>query len=252
MTLAISEIYRHPVKSLTAERLETVTLKPGEALPNDRRFGIAHASAQFDALAPAHLKKSNFLTLVRNDRLAALETHFDDATDTLTILRDGKQVTRGQLTTPVGRSIIEQFFASFAAGEVRGTPKLLEGKGFAFTDQSEQLISLIGHASVSDLERVVGEPVDHRRFRANFYFTGGRPWEEFSWVGREITIGGLRFRVEKRIERCAATNINPETAKIDLNIPLALRKGFAHLDMGVYLRALDGGVIGPGAEIDPG
>ena len=249
MSLAISEIYRHPVKSLTAEKLASVAVTPGEALPNDRRFGIAHASAQFDALEPAHLKKTNFLTLVRNDRLASLSTTFDDATNTLTIFRDGKQVTRGQLTTTIGRSIIEQFFASFAAGEVRGTPKLLEGKGFAFTDQSDQLISLIGHASVTDLERVVGQPVDHRRFRANFYFTGGRPWEEFSWVGREITIGGLRFAVEKRIERCAATSINPETAKIDMNIPLSLRKGFAHLDMGVFLRALDGGTVETGAEI---
>ena len=34
-----------------------------------------------------------------------------------------------------------------------------------------------------------------------------------------------------------------------MNIPLSLRKGFAHLDMGVFLRALDGGTVETGAEI---
>ena len=122
MALSISQIYRYPVKSLTAEALESVRLTRDQVLPNDRRFGIAHASAQFDSLAPEHLPKSNFLNLMRNERLALLSTSFDDSTDSLTIMRDGKQVARGQITTPVGRSIIEQFFASFATGDVRGTP----------------------------------------------------------------------------------------------------------------------------------
>lgn len=249
MTYEISQIYRHPVKSLTAESLNTVSLSEGRTLPNDRRFGIAHASAQFDPLEPEHLRKSNFLTLVRNDRLASLQTQFDDDTDTLTIFRDGKQVSRGQLTSPVGRSIIEQFFASFAASDVRGTPKVLEGRGFTFTDQSDQLISFIGHASIDDLERVVGKPVDHRRFRANFYFTGAAAWEEFSWIGRRLKVGDAVVEVVKRIDRCAATNVNPDSAEIDLNIPLALRKGFNHIDMGVFGRVIEAGTVGTGSKI---
>jgi len=27
------------------------------------------------------------------------------------------------------------------------------------------------------------------RFRANLYFSGGRPWAEFDWIGQEIQIG---------------------------------------------------------------
>ena len=38
--------------------------------------------------------------LMRDERLATLRSQFDDASETLTILRDGKQVARGQLTTP--------------------------------------------------------------------------------------------------------------------------------------------------------
>ena len=243
MALSISQIYRYPVKSLTAEALESVRLTRDQVLPNDRRFGIAHASAQFDSLAPEHLPKSNFLNLMRNERLALLSTSFDDSTDSLTIMRDGKQVARGQITTPVGRSIIEQFFASFATGDVRGTPKLLDGHEIAFTDQGTPLVSLIGHASIRDLERVAGEPVDHRRFRANFYFEGEKPWEEFNWVGQEISIGDVRLQVEKRIERCAATNVHPDQGTRDMNLPLTLKKGFSHIDMGVYARVISDGAV---------
>jgi MOSC domain-containing protein len=34
-------IYRYPVKGLSAEKLDRVTLTPGECLPHDRRFAIA-------------------------------------------------------------------------------------------------------------------------------------------------------------------------------------------------------------------
>ena len=180
---------------------------------------------------------------MRHERLALLSTSFDDSTGTLTILRGGKQVARGQITTPVGRSIIEQFFASFAAGDVRGTPKLLDGHDTAFTDQGSPLVSIIGQASIRDLERVVGEPVDHRRFRANFYFEGDRPWEEFTWVGQEVSIGDIRLQVVKRIERCAATNVHPDQGTRDMNLPLALKKGFSHIDMGVYARVISDGTV---------
>ncbi|MEQ8710214.1 MAG: MOSC domain-containing protein [Rhodospirillales bacterium] len=250
MVLSVSQIYRYPVKSLSAEALDSVSLTPDQVLPNDRRFGIAHVSALFDPLAPEHLPKSNFLNLMRNERLALLSTSFDDSTNTLTIMRDGKQVARGQITTPVGRSIIEQFFASFAAGDVRGTPRLLDGRETtAFTDQESPLVSLIGHASIRDLERVAGEPVDHRRFRANFYFEGGSPWEEFGWAGQEISIGDVRLRVEKRIDRCAATNVHPEQGIRDMNLPLTLKKGFSHIDMGVYARVITSGSVSVGQSL---
>ena len=40
--------------------------------------------------------------------------------------------------------------------------------------------------------------------------------------------------VQQRIDRCAATNVDPETADRDLNIPKDLQRGFGHVDLGVY------------------
>ncbi len=50
--------------------------------------------------------------LMRNERLAALKTDYDEASHTLTIQRDGREVARADLRTKEGRLAIEAFFAA--------------------------------------------------------------------------------------------------------------------------------------------
>jgi uncharacterized protein YcbX len=118
-----------------------------------------------------------------------------------------------------------------------------------FSDVREKCLSLINLASVRDLERVVRRPVDPLRFRANLYVEGLAAWAEFDWSGGEIEMGGARLRVIGRIERCTATNVDPETAARDMNIPLALQRGFGHVDMGIYAKVLTAGEITVGDRI---
>jgi hypothetical protein len=250
MPITVTQIYRYPVKGLTGEPLDRVHLEPGATLPGDRRFAIALGSAAFDG-EPHWLPKGNFLNLSRNERLARLESRFDDNDQTLTLLRGGKQVCRAKLSEPTGRAIVEQFFAAFAGSEARGTPRLIEVPDQPMSDVPEKVLSLINLASVRDLERVVTQPVDPLRFRGNLYIDGGEAWEEFTWVGRTIAIGAARLRVTQRIDRCAATNVNPATAERDRNIPRALMQGFGHGDCGVYAEVTAGGEIAPGAVITP-
>jgi uncharacterized protein YcbX len=255
MTLAIAHLYRHPVKGLTPEPLTRVDLTPGEGLPHDRRFAIAHGATRFDPSAPEWMPKTNFLMLMKDERLAKLRTRFDDATAILTVERDGKTVARASLEDPTGRTVLEQFFAAYLKAESRGAPKIVSAPGHMFSDVAAKVVSIIGLASIADLERVARAPVDPRRFRANVYFAGGRPWEEMQWVGRQIAIGPaadpVRLEVMKPITRCAATNVNPETAERDLNLPLALQQGFGHPNMGIYARVLSGGAIAVGDSIAP-
>lgn len=251
MPLNITAIYRHPVKGLTPEPLETVALTPGQGLPHDRRFALAHGSTRFDPAAPEWMPKTNFLMLMRNERLARLRTRFDDATGVLTIQRDGKTVASGNLGELAGRTVIEQFFAAYMEGEARGAPKLVEAPGHMFSDVARKVVSIIGLASIRDLERVVRAPIDPRRFRANVYVEGGRPWQEFDWIDREFRLGDARLKVVKRIQRCAATNVDPESGQRDLNLPLALQQGFRHADMGIYAEVIDGGTIAIGSELTP-
>lgn len=251
MSLKITAIYRHPVKGLTPEPLDRVSLTPGQGLPQDRRFALAHGSTRFDPAAPEWMPKTNFLMLMRNERLARLRTRFDDATGTLTVQRDGKTVASGNIQDTAGRTVIEQFFAAYLQAEARGAPKLVESPGHMFSDVARKVVSIIGLASIRDLERVARAPIDPRRFRANVYFEGGRPWQEFDWVDQEIRLGGVRLKVVKRIQRCAATNVDPETGQRDLNLPLSLQQGFRHTDMGIYAEVLEPGTIAIDDAVTP-
>jgi hypothetical protein len=53
----------------------------------------------------------------------------------------------------------------------------------------------------------------------------------------------------KRIVRCAAVNVDPESAARDLDIPHALMRRFGHADCGVYAEVIAGGAIGVGDAI---
>ena len=84
----------------------------------------------------------------------------------------------------------------------------------------------------------MGRSLDQRRFRANIYVDHLPAWSELGLVGKEIDIGGASFRVARRTRRCPATNVNPETAERDADVPKALSSHFGHADLGVYLEVL--------------
>ncbi len=252
MKATIASIYRYPVKSLSAEPLARTNLQPGKILPGDRRFALALASTRFDGHAPQWQSKRAFLALTKHAKLAALETLYDDETTDLTVLRGGKQVARGKLCDPVGRAIIEDFFAAYMGSDSHGKPHLTDGgEDISLTDQKDKLVSIINLASLRDLERVGGAGLDPLRFRANIYVDGIEPWSEFKWIGSEIEAGEVVFSVTERTDRCAAINVNPENGDRDQNLIKALQVGFGHTDMGVFASVTKGGDLAVGDAIGP-
>jgi len=239
----IAGLYRYPVKGLSPERLESVTLSPGATFPLDRAWAIENGPAPFDPAAPKYLPKARFLMLMRNERLAALDTRLDDATTTLTIRRDGRIVATGRLDTADGRAAIEAFFDDYERDELRGPAKVLHAPGFSFSDVAAKVVSLINLDSVRDLCARIGADIHPLRFRGNLLVEGLPAWSELDLEGRRITVGGVVFKGHKRIVRCAATNVNPDTAARDMEIPRALDHAFGHSDCGLYLRVVEGGEI---------
>ena len=237
----VRQICRYPVRGLNAETLDTITLTPGVGLPDDRRFAIAYGLGTG--------AKRGYFALVEEERLAQLRVAYDADGPTLTISRQGRQVVSGNPTDQTGRMLLNQFFAGFLAGSPRGTPSVQELDEAERAASRECPVSLINLASVRDLERVARQPVDPRRFRGNILIDGLAPWAEFGWIGREIRIGGTRLKVVERTQRCAATSVNPDTAERDMNVPLTLRKGFGHMDMGVYAEVVDGGTVKTGDAV---
>ena len=246
----LEKIYRYPVKGLSAEPMARASLSAGQTIAGDRQYAIENGPIGFDPAAPAYFPKQRFLMLMRNERLARLDARFDDATHTLA-LRDGGDTVRGDLSTPEGRRRIEAFFAAICADELRGPPKVLHAPGHSFSDVARKVVSIINLASVATIETLVGAPVDPLRFRANIYAEGWPPWHELDLVGRTLAIGAdARLRVVKRIERCAATNVEPGTGIRDLTIPHSLLRACGHTDCGVYAEVIAGGTIAPGDRID--
>ena len=247
---AIAAIYRYPVKGLGPDRLESAELVPGRTIAGDRLYAIENGPSGFDPAQPAYLPKSRFLMLMRNERLAALRTVFDQTTHTLAITADGREAARGDLRTAEGRAAIEQFFATFCADELRGPPKVLHAMGHSFSDVARKVVSIINLASVAELETILGVPVDPLRFRANLYVEGWPAWSELDFVGREIAIGkSARLKVVKRIVRCAATNVDPDTGVRDLAIPDTLMRNLGHTDCGIYAEVIAGGMVACGDQI---
>jgi uncharacterized protein YcbX len=87
------------------------------------------------------------------------------------------------------------------------------------------------------------------RFRANLYASGWPAWHEFELVGQTLAIGEARLKVIKRIARCAAVNVDPETAARDLEIPPTLMRRLGHADCGIYAEVIAGGTIAAGDNI---
>jgi uncharacterized protein YcbX len=187
---------------------------------------------------------------MRNARLAELRTAFDETNHTLAIRSEKREAARGDLRTPEGRAAIEQFFAEFCADELRGPPKALCAEGHSFSDVARKVISIINLASVAALEAVTGAPVHPLRFRGNLQVVGWLAWHEFDLLNQEISIGpSARLKVVKRIVRCAATEVDPETGIRDLEIPRTLMKTYGHADCGVYAEVIEAGPIAIGDTV---
>lgn len=245
----VTQLYRYPVKGLTAEPLQQVALTVGEGLPFDRAYAIENGPGRFDPANPQHLPKIAFLMLMRDERLATIEARFDEANQTLSILRSGKQVARGDLRTRLGCSMIEQFFAAYMKGSLRGAPRVVSAPGHMFSDVATKCLHIVNLASVRDLERIAGRKIDPLRFRANVYVDGVEPWAELKWLDREIAIGDAKLAVFKRTQRCDATNVDPVTAARDMALPALLLRTWGHSDFGIYATATTAGSIAIGNTV---
>lgn len=250
----VNALYRFPVKGLSPERLSEVALRAGHGFPSDRSYAITDGTWKFDPAAPQPMPKTRFLMLAKYERLAMLDTRFDEKTRVLEVTRDGETVSFG-LAIEAERHAAARYFSDHLAGGLVELPEIVHAEGHQFTDVSVhsvalmRSISLINLASVRALAAEMDTPIDPLRFRANLLFDGGVAWEEFDWLDREIEVGEVLLRVVRRTKRCAATTVNRETATRDLNIPVELNRHYGHGDLGVYAEVLRGGSIRTGAQL---
>ncbi|WP_007516974.1 MOSC domain-containing protein [Pseudofrankia saprophytica] len=277
----VTELYRYPVKGLSAEPIDEVALSVGEGVPGDRLFALALPDTQFDEERPVALHKTRFLMLQRDEALARVRTGYDPPTGQLSV-DDGTRRWSADLGTAAGRRAVEEYFGALAAPTagtsdaaarsnrtdgspglnspdgVRALPRLVEAHGgHRFTDAGPggpdlmRAVSVVNLASVRDLAQRVGQPVHPLRFRANVYVDGIPAWAERDWVGREIALGPVRAQVLSVTRRCAATTVNPDTAERDLKVVKELSDHYGHTECGIYVQVRGAGTVRPGDPVTP-
>ncbi len=90
---------------------------------------------------------------------------------------------------------------------VRHSLKGKPDKISSFADITPFLI--IGEASLEDLNSRMEIPISMSRFRSNFVFSGGEPYDEDNWD--TFNIGNINFKKYKKCGRCKVTTIDQES-----------------------------------------
>ncbi|MDQ2095598.1 MOSC domain-containing protein [Rhodalgimonas zhirmunskyi] len=240
----LARIWRHPIKGIGAEELGEVTLAPGLPVPGDRAYAVLTGTAEdTGAWQPCR----NFARGCYGPELMAITAH-TDADGRITL----RHPARPELTIDPatdGAALID-WLTPIYPPERPAPHTLIKAPEIGMADSSTPAtISVLGTASLAALSEKAGQPLDQRRFRGNLWIDGLAPFEELSLVGRTLRIGDAELEFHKRIERCRATEANPDTGTRDVDTLRHLREGWGHTDFGITALVRKPGRIAPGMEV---
>lgn len=187
-------LWRYPVKSMGAEELSEADVT-WNGLAGDRRW----------AFIRDHKIRNGFpwLTLRECENMSQYSPSFTNRTKPDT----SPTVVR----TPSG-TIVDVTDPSLASELCPGGASVIrQCRGIFDTFP----LSLITTQTIARLGEIVGDKLDVQRFRPNILVeaTDDSPFQEDTWVGQVLRLGGVRMRVDKRDGRCVVITIDPETAE---------------------------------------
>jgi uncharacterized protein YcbX len=207
----VAALWRYPVKSMAGESLEEVEVS-WHGLVGDRRWAFVRDGVE----------RSGFpwLTIRERSDMWHYVPEFADPSR--------PDASRTVVRTPAGDAF-DVTDPALAAELGHGARVIKQNRGVFDT----MPLSLLSTGSVEALRA----GLDPRRFRPNILVEGAG---EDGWVGRVLTIGAMRMRVDQWDERCVVVNVDPVTTERD---PSVLRKIAQDREsrFGVY-----GSVVQPG------
>jgi uncharacterized protein YcbX len=262
MQKQLSEIWIYPVKSLAGIRLQqAVVLEKG--LEHDRRFMLIDTDNRF-ITQREHPELALFDTAITNGQLHIRHRTYNQAIDlalqpspnkpfTATIWNDSVTVSEVDVQVSTWFSDLLNlpcrlvFFPEESPRPV-DIHYALASEQVSLADGYPFLI--IGQASLNDLNTRLPEPVAINRFRPNFVFTGGEPYEEDDW--KNFTIGDVNFMGMKNCSRCVLTTVDPATGikgAEPLQTLSSYRKKNGKVYFGQNVVAVNRGIINVGDRI---
>lgn len=238
MTAQVAALWRHPIKGIGAEALTQVALTPERPLPGDRAWAIRHAGGPEDVTGWRPCRE--FLRGASSATLMAITAQTNP--DSAITLRHPDRPDLTIRPDADAQALIDWVLPLWP--EDRPAPsRVVKAPDTGMTDVPFPSVAILNIASLRALGQRLGQELDQRRFRGNIWLDGLAPWEEFDLVGREITIGTARLKIEERITRCRATEANPDTGTRDAATLQMLQQGWGHQDFGVYARVIAAGDV---------
>ena len=252
MKAIVSSVHFCPIKSLSFQSAQTLTIKKDIGIENDRIFAFSRGLNEIDAKRvekdPSERELINFLTLKNSPVLNKYEFNYEN--EVITIFKDNNEI--------ISYSIEEKKNLSKKLFELEpNLPNpmyLLRNKLFPFYDTTNSssisnTISLINLNSIKDFSDKINKEIEFKRFRGNIYIKDLDVFEERNWINKVISINNTKFKVLKNIPRCSATNLKINSNEVDINLPNMLKKIYGHIDMGIYLAPLTNGQIKVGDNV---
>ncbi|WP_282120559.1 MOSC domain-containing protein [Ruegeria atlantica] len=244
MNAEVTHIWRHPIKSHGREALQTVSVTPGQTMPGDRVWAVAHEASKADG--SQWVPCANFSRGAKAPQLMAISARLNGDTITLT------HPDRPDLTfNPDGeQQVFLDWVQPLMPADRAASARIIRVPGRGMTDSDYPSISLCNMASHRAVGQKLGSDLSIQRWRGNIWFDGLPLWEEFDWLDREVQIGEAVFHVKERIRRCLATTANPKTGVRDADT-LGTLNSWGHQDFGVYAEVVRGGAISVGDKVHP-
>ncbi|MDG0866662.1 MOSC domain-containing protein [Candidatus Lucifugimonas marina] len=246
--MKVIELYRHPVKSFTPERLDQLHVVEGK-IRGDRVLAFRFA----DQGAPddwSWRRKINFVALSNTPGIPQLELSFDDDSRVLTLKYENEMFAEGSVDSEEDRfdlsEAVGEFVTALEVNPLIGHPERVplnligDGRQGLFHDFEDGGVTLHSVESLKALESHMSTTLDGRRFRTNVVVGGVEAWEELSWTGR-ISIGDSAYKVNRLVPRCLATHANPVNGERDLDIMKSLMSanGYEEPTFAVQLSPFD-------------
>ncbi|TRX38683.1 MOSC domain-containing protein [Flavobacterium sp. ZT3R18] len=236
--LQLSEIWVYPVKSLGGIQLQESKVTD-RGLELDRRWLLVDDNGRFlsqrehpelalfkpeiagDFLRITHRTHLESIDIplrpVFSDTMAKIKvTVWDDTIDAFEVSQGATDWFTKQLGVSV-RLVYMPQESERKLSRSLGTDYAITGAEInSFSDGYPFLI--IGQSSLEDLNGRLEVKIPMNRFRPNFVFTNGDPFEEDTW--REFSIGNVSFVGVKPCDRCVMTTVDQEKGVVSGKDPL--------------------------------
>jgi uncharacterized protein len=220
--LKLTEIWIYPIKGLGGIRLKSSKVL-GKGLPLDRRWmlvderGVGLTQRDHSKMALFKLSLgSEALTVEYNGEQISISDNANGMSEPEQVMVWDDTVTAHEVSTHHSA-----WFTKHLASTCRlmyfpeSNPRPVDPT-YKVNDEHVSLADaypflIVGQSSLDDLNNRLSQPVPMNRFRPNFVYSGGDPFEEDTW--RNFTIGDAEFVAVKPCARCLVITINQGTAE---------------------------------------